>query len=40
MGGLVEPRRLLEPIGYVPSAEYEAAYFNRHDTPVALTTLT
>jgi len=30
----------LEPIGYVPPAEYEAAYFRRQDTPAALTTLT
>jgi transposase InsO family protein len=33
-------RRLLAPIGYVPPAEYEAAYFRRQDTPAALTTLT
>jgi transposase InsO family protein len=26
-------RRLLEPLGYVPPAEYEAAYFRRQDTP-------
>ncbi len=32
--------RLLAPIGYVPPAEYEAAYFRRQDTPAALTTLT
>jgi len=33
-------RRLLEPIGYVPPAEYEAAYFRRQDTPAGLATLT
>jgi transposase InsO family protein len=32
--------RLLEPIGYVPPAEYEAAYYRRQDTPAALATLT
>jgi putative transposase len=26
-------RRLLEPLGYVPPAEYEAAYFRRQDAP-------
>jgi putative transposase len=26
-------RRLLEPIGYVPPAEYEASYYQRHNTP-------
>jgi len=25
-------RRLLEPIGYVPPAEYEAAYYRNHGT--------
>jgi putative transposase len=33
-------RRLLEPIGYVPPAEFEAAYYRRQDTPVDLATLT
>jgi transposase InsO family protein len=33
-------RRLLEPIGYVPPAEHEAAYYRDQDTPVALVTLT
>ncbi len=32
--------RLLEPIGYVPPAEYEAAYYRRQDTPAELATLT
>jgi putative transposase len=27
-------RRLLEPIGYVPPAEYEAAYCATQETPV------
>jgi putative transposase len=26
-------RRLLEPIGYLPPAEFEMAYYHRHDTP-------
>ena len=26
-------RRLLEPIGHVPSAEYEEQYHQRHETP-------
>jgi transposase InsO family protein len=33
-------RRLLEPIGYVPPAEYEAAYYRRQDAPPELATLT
>jgi transposase InsO family protein len=33
-------RRLLEPIGYVPPAEYEAAYDRRQDAPAELATLT
>lgn len=33
-------RRLLEPIGHVPPAEYEAAYYRRQDAPAALATLT
>jgi len=33
-------RRLLEPLGYVPPAEYEAAYYRRQDAPAALATLT
>jgi putative transposase len=33
-------RRLLEPLGYVPPAEYEAAYYRDQDAPVALATLT
>ncbi len=32
--------RLLEPIGYVPPLEYEAAYFRSQQQPAALTTLT
>ena len=32
--------RLLEPIGYVPPAEYEAAYYRRQNTPAELATLT
>jgi transposase InsO family protein len=32
--------RLLEPLGYVPPAEYEAAYYRRQDTPADLATLT
>ena len=32
--------RLLEPLGYVPPAEYEAAYHRRQTTPRALATLT
>ena len=32
--------RLLEPIGHVPPAEYEEAYYRRQDTPTKLTTLT
>lgn len=32
--------RLLEPIGYVPPAEYEAAYYRRQDAPAELATLT
>jgi transposase InsO family protein len=30
--------RLLEPLGHVPPAEYEAAYYRRQATPAALTT--
>lgn len=33
-------RRLLEPIGYVPPAEYEATYYRRQETPADLATLT
>jgi len=33
-------RRLLEPIGHVPPAEYEAAYFHRQGTPADLPILT
>jgi transposase InsO family protein len=33
-------RRLLEPIGYVPPAEYEAAYYRRQEAPAELATLT
>jgi putative transposase len=33
-------RRLLEPIGYVPPAEYEATYFRRQAPTAALATLT
>ena len=29
-------RRLLEPIGWVPPAEFEAAYYQRHETPAAV----
>lgn len=32
--------RLLEPLGYVPPAEYEAAYYRHQDTPAELATLT
>ena len=32
-------RRLLEPIGYIPPAEFEALYWHRQDTPVAVTGL-
>lgn len=32
--------RLLEPLGYVPPAEYEAAYYRRQQTPAELATLT
>ena len=32
--------RLLEPIGHVPPAEYETAYYSRQDTTVELATLT
>ena len=32
--------RLLEPIGHVPPAEYEEAYYCRQDTPAELATLT
>jgi putative transposase len=32
--------RLLEPIGHVPPAEYETAYYRRQDTQAALATLT
>jgi len=31
--------RLLEPIGHVPPVEYEAAYYDRQDTPAALAVL-
>jgi len=27
-------RRLLEPLGYVPPAEFEAAYYRGQETPV------
>lgn len=33
-------RRLLEPIGHMPPAEYEAAYYRRQDTPAELMALT
>jgi putative transposase len=33
-------RRLLEPIGYVPPAEFEAAYYRRQESPAELATLT
>ncbi len=33
-------RRLLEPLGYVPPAEYEAAYYGRQDAPAELAALT
>ena len=33
-------RRLLQPLGYVPPAEYEAAYYARQESPAALATLT
>ena len=29
-------RRLLEPLGYVPPAEYEAAYYRGQETPAAV----
>ena len=29
-------RRLLEPIGHVPPAEYEAQYYQRQDAPVMM----
>lgn len=29
--------RLLEPLGHVPPAEYEAAYYRRQETPAGLT---
>jgi transposase InsO family protein len=32
-------RRLLEPLGYVPPAEYEEAYYRRQDTPAVETGL-
>jgi transposase InsO family protein len=32
--------RLFEPLGYVPPAEYEAAYYRRQDAPAAPATLT
>jgi transposase InsO family protein len=32
--------RLLEPLGYVPPAEYEAAYYRRQTPPVELAALT
>ena len=32
----VNHRRLLEPIGYVPPAEYEARYYERRRTPVTI----
>jgi putative transposase len=32
--------RLLEPIGYIPPAEYEAAYYRQQGVPAALATLT
>jgi putative transposase len=33
-------RRLLEPLGYVPPAEYEAAYYRRQEAPAELAALT
>jgi len=33
-------RRLLEPLGYVPPAEYEAAYYRRQEAPAEMATLT
>ena len=33
-------RRLLEPLGYVPLAEFEQAYHNRQAAPAALAVLT
>jgi putative transposase len=33
-------RRLLEPIGYVPPAEYEEAYYQRQDAPAMLAGVT
>jgi len=33
-------RRLLEPIGHIPPAEYEAAYYRRQSAPAELATLT
>ena len=32
--------RLLEPLGYVPPAEFEQAYHDRHAAPVGLAVLT
>jgi transposase InsO family protein len=32
--------RLLEPLGHVPPAEYEAAYYRRQDTPADMAALT
>jgi putative transposase len=29
-------RRLLEPLGYVPPAEYEAVYYRSQETPAAV----
>jgi hypothetical protein len=33
-------RRPLEPLGYVPPAEFEKAYHNRQATPVGMALLT
>jgi len=33
-------RRLLEPLGYVPPAEFEQAYHDRQAAPAALAVLT
>ena len=33
-------RRLLEPIGYVPPAEFEAAWYQQQNNPVAVAGLT
>jgi hypothetical protein len=33
-------RRLLEPLGYVPLAEFEQAYQDRQTTPAGLAVLT